>query len=211
MATIRKNNSVKAFTNWLSKNFRKEWEIACNTNSDRGTVYDHHELKKMFDRYGDCSNGASKAVHKLNYIVVKRHQWWGYCPTDEHSSGNQLIDEIECYKKYWDKPEADLLCPILKYFTSKSDKVTASSQTMQNNVLIVAQKAVKVGTAYAMCQKAYELNGFKGETPINRYEKMERFSKAQGWRDAMHNSGNSGVIYDYHAKCYKAVFIDYAL
>ena len=211
MATPKKNDSVKAFTKWLSKLFRNEWEIACNTNHNRGKVYDQWEINQMFDRYGENSNGASKAVHLLDNIVIKRHQYNGYMPHDAGSTGNQLIDEINCWLKYWDKPEADLLCPVLKYFTSKSDKVTATSNTMQENVVIIAQKAVKVGTAWEMCKKAYEMNGCRGETPEVRYEKLKAMSRKNHWRDAVHNGGNSGVIYDYHKGYYKAVFIDYAL
>lgn len=208
---INKNKSVKAFTNWLSKNCRDEWEMCANTNPDRGRVYDQSDFLAMYNRYGTNRNGASKAVHKEKYIVVKRHKKYGYQPSDAHSCGNQLIDEINCYKKYWDKPESDFLCPILKYFTSKSDKVTATSETMQRNVVIVAQKAVDTGTLWEMCEKAFELNGRKGEKPVARYNRMVEFSRENNWRDAVHNGDNSGVIYDYEQKLYKAVFIDYAL
>lgn len=213
MANVTKNPTTKAFTSWLAKNCRDEWMIGVNTNGTRKgyKVYDQHELKAMFDRYGECSDGATKAVHKLNYIVVKRHKPYGYQPSDPHSCGNQLIDEINCFLKYNDKPESDFLCPILKYYTSKSDKVTATSETMQDNVLIVAQKAEKVGTLWEMCQEAYERNGYKGETPIKRYDKMVEFSNMNHWRDAVKNGGNSGVIYDYRERVWKAVFIDYAL
>lgn len=216
MATINKNESVKAFSKWLSKNFRTEWEMAFNTNPNRGNVVDQNELLKMFDRYGDNADGCSKAVHLLRYIVVKRHQRGGYIPEirNEYGTGNQLIDEINCYKRYNDKPEADLLCPIFKYFTSKSDKVEATSETMQHNVVIIAQKAVYVSDAWSCCKKAEMLNaenGFKGEDRYDRLEKMEALSESQNWRDAMRNPGNSGVIFDYSKNCYKAVFIDYAL
>lgn len=213
MATPKKNDTVKAFTTWLSKHYRTEWEIACNTNSNRGKVYDQHELNAMFDRYGENADGCSKAVHKLKYLVVKRHQYHGYIPElrNAKATGNQLIDEINCWMEFKDSPESDLLCPVLKYFTSKSDKVSATSETMQENVVIVAQKAVAVGNAKAMCRKAYELNGYKGETPDERYAKLERLSDSKNWRDALWNGGNSGVIYDYRTNRYKAVFIDYAL
>jgi hypothetical protein len=215
MAMMKKNATVKAFTQWLSKHDRSEWLIACNTNADRGKTYDQWELLEMFDRYGMAS-GASKAVHVLDNIVIKRHKPHGYVPEirNEYGTGNQLIDEVNCYKRYWDKPEADLLCPVLKWFTSKSDKVDPTSRKMQYNVLIVAQKAVKVGDAPRMCRKAEEMNrdnGLHGESAERRYEKLKAFSKSQNWRDALHNPGNSGVIFDYKANCYKAVFIDYAL
>ena len=122
MATINKNEIVKAFSKWLSKNYRTEWEMAFNTNFNRGKVYDQYEFLDMFDRYGDNTDGCSKAVHLLKYIVVKRHQKHGYIPEirNEYGTGNHLIDEINCYKRFNDKPEADLLCPIFKYFTSNN-------------------------------------------------------------------------------------------
>lgn len=216
MATIKKNEQMKAFTTMLSKRNRVEWEIACNTNFNRGHVYDQHELLQMFDRYGDNTDGCSKAVHLLDYIVVKRHQRHGYIPEIRNSrgTGNQLIDEINCFKLFADRPEADLLCPIFKWFTSKSDQVTATSETMQRNVVIIAQRAVKVGTAKAMCLKAEQMNrehGYHGESAESRFRKLEKFSDSQNWRDAIYNGGNSGVIFDYYRNCYKAVFIDYAL
>jgi hypothetical protein len=216
MATIKKNSSVSAFSRWLSKNYRTEWEMAFNTNPERGKVYDQHEFLEMFDRYGENTDGCSKAVHLLKHIVVKRHQKYGYIPEirNEYGTGNQLIDEINCYKRFNEKEEADLLCPVLKYFTSKSDKVSATSETMQHNVLIIAQKAVYVSDAWECCKKAERLNaenGFRGEDRYSRLEKMEAMSKSQNWRDAMRNPGNSGVIFDYSKGCYKAVFIDYAL
>lgn len=216
MATMKKNDSLKAFTSWLAKNYREEWLIGVNNNAERGPVYDAWKLYEMFDRYGENSDGCSKAVHFLKYIVIKRHQPNGYIPEIRNSrgTGNQLIDEINCYKLYAECPEADLLCPILKYYTSKSDKVSATSKTMQRNVLIVAQRAVKVGNAKYACRKAEELNrehGYHGETAAARFRKLEKFSESQNWRDALYNDANSGVIFDYHKNCYKAVFIDYAL
>lgn len=216
MANIKKNESVKAFTKWLSKNNRVEWAMAVNTNPNRDKVYDQWELLKMFDRNRGDGHGATKTVHVLEHIVVKRHQKHGYIPEirNGHGTGNQLIDEAKCYERYAMLPEADLLCPVLKYYTSKSDKVSATSETMQHNVLIVAQKAVRIGDADYACRKAEQLNrehGYKGENARSRYAKLEAFSQSQNWRDALYNGGNSGVIFDYAKNCYKAVFIDYAL
>lgn len=202
---------MKAFSKYASKNNRTVWEMAFNTNPNRGKVYDQWELNAMFDRYGENSNGVSKAVHLFELLAIKRMQYNAYIPSDTHSSGNQGLDEINCFIKYKDTEYADLLCPIFKYFTSKSDKVTATSETMMNNLVYIAQRAKAVGSAWAMCQKAYEMNGYKGETPDERYQKMVAFSRKNHWRDAVRNGGNSGVIYDYERKCYKAVFIDYAL
>lgn len=211
MATITKNSQMKAFSKHMSKNNRKVWEMVFNTNPERGKVFDQWELNAMFDRYGENTDGASKAVHLFETVAIKRMQYNAYIPHDEHSCGNQGIDEINCFIKYKDTEYSDLLCPIFKYFTSKSDKVTATSETMMNNLVYIAQRAKAVGTAWEMCQKAYEMNGYKGETPDERYQKMKAFSRKNHWRDAIYNGGNSGVIYDYERKCYKAVFIDYAL
>jgi len=216
MATIKKNASVKAFTNNLSKVNRAEWEIACNTNYNRGKVYDQWELLNMFDRDNGDANGASKTVHILEHTVVKRHQSGGYIPErrNKRGTGNQLIDEAKFYEAVALLPEADLLCPVLKYFTSKSDKVAATSEKMQHNVVIIAQRAHKIGSASYACRKAEELNnanGYKGETAEERFRKLEKLSASQNWRDAIYNGGNSGVIFDYAKGCYKAVFVDYAL
>lgn len=203
-----------------SKQALVEWEMACNTNSNRGKTYDQNELLKLYDRYGDAC-GATKATHtdchngnEFEYIVVKRHRRHGYLPEirNEFMTGNQMIDEINCWERYAsDKEKSDLLCPILKSFTSKSDKVSSKSEKMQFNVLIIAQKAVYVSDAASCCKKAYKLNNGKGETPEERYEKLKALSKENNWRDAMYNGGNSGVIFDYSTGLYKAVFIDYAL
>lgn len=216
MATIKKNESMKAFTAMLSKVNRTEWEIVANTNPARGKVYDQHELLAMFDRNRGDGYGATKTVHVLDYIVVKRHQRGGYIPEIRNAkgTGNQLIDEINCFKEFAALPEADLLCPVFKYFTSKSDKVSATSETMQYNVLIIAQKAVKIGDAEYCCRKAESMNrerGYAVEPAELRYERLKKLSKSQNWRDALRNPGNSGVVFDYHRNCYKAVFIDYAL
>ena len=216
MATIKKNDNVKAFTRWLSKNYRTEWEMACNTNPNRGKVYDQWEFLNMFDRYGDNSDGCSKAVHLLQYIVVKRHQKHGYMPEcrNKWATGNQLIDEINCWNRFADEKESDLLCPVLKYFTSKSDKVGACSETMKHNVVIIAQRAVYVSDAASCCRKAERMNaekGLHGESAHSRLSKLQALSDSQNWRDAIYNPGNSGVVYDYQKNCYKAVFIDYAL
>ena len=234
MATITgKNITAKALQAQMAKAKKHsarsllEWEMACNTNSKRGHVYNQEELNDLYSRdsWDSCKHGATKTCHlkshegrKFKYIVVKRHQTNGYIP-DAHRerakiTGNQLIDEINCWLEYMETETADLLCPILKYFTSKSDKVTAISETMQENVVIIAQKAVFVGDAEDACKEAQRLNeveGYNGEGWRTRYTKLEALSDSKKWRDAMYNGGNSGVIFDYSKNCYKAVFIDYAL
>lgn len=232
MATAKKNMAAKALQAHMAKAKRisvramLEWELACNTNSQRGKVYDQAELMELYGRRADdAERGASKICHLYNhngerfkFIVIKRHRVGGYIPNaaSEHEkcSGNQLIDEINCWQELAETSDSDLLCPILKYFTSKSDKVSATSDTMQRNVMIISQRAIYVGDAMDACRKAEQLNtdnGFHGEGRRERLEKLKDLSYRKGWRDAIHNCGNSGVIFDYSKNCYKAVFIDYAL
>lgn len=229
--TTTKNLTVKALKSHLaseknlSRNALIEYEMAFQKNSNRGHVYDQHELLELYNAYGENDEGCSKAVHlhnhvngeKFKYIVVKRHQKHGWMPNPngEHSkcTGNQLIDEINCWQEFAEREESDYLCPVLKFFTSKSDKVKARSEKMKHNVIIIAQRAVEVSDAWTCCCIARDKNLQLGiiEDADERYEKLERFAKKQGWRDAMNNPGNSGVIYDYSQNKYKAVFIDYAL
>ena len=216
MANIKKNSSVRAFTKWLNENCYDEWVKFVCTSGRYDGVLDQWQILRMFSQDTGDGEGATKVCHLLNHIVVKRHKSYGYEPEvrNAYGTGNQLIDEAKCYERYAMMPEADLLCPVLKYFTSKSDHVTATSKTMKRNVVIIAQKAVKVGNAERMCRKAEEMNrekGYRGEPAAKRYRKLEEFSESQNWRDALYNGGNSGVIFDYEKKCYKAVFIDYAL
>lgn len=231
MAMAKKSINSKALQAVMAKDKKQsaraalEWEMACNTNNQRGHVYDQAEMAELYSRVWGDHEGATKICHthshngkEFKHIVVKRFKHHGYI--DEHAyddsnqTGNQLIDEIACWQEFAETEHADLLCPILKYFTSKSDKVSAVSETMQKNVIIIAQKAEKVGDAAYACHKAAELNnehGYIGENAAERFEKMAKFSRQQGWRDAMNNGGNSGVVFDYAKGCYKAVFIDYAL
>lgn len=234
MAMAKKNMSTKSLQGMMASEkkysdiIRYEWEMACNTNPKRGNVYSQEYIHDRYGRDLDWSreNGASKVVHLKNeygrefkYIVIKRHRVNGYMPnpseeSNEYVTGNQLIDEINCWQRYAETEDADFLCPILKYFTSKSDKVTATSEKMQSNVVIISQKAVFVGDAEDACYKAEQLNrenGLIGESRSDRYSKLADMSRKNNWRDAMYNSGNSGVIFDYSKNCYKAVFIDYAL
>lgn len=195
-----------------------EYNIAHGTN--RGRNVTQKTIKAMFDRYGENSDGCSKAVHfgyngeKFDFIVVKRSQVYPYIPTDAHSSGNQLLDEVKCWEKYEMLPESDYLCPVLKHYFSKSDRVHPTSEKALDNAVIIAQKAVDVGNMKMMCIEAERLNdehGLFGEDADWRYHCLETFADNQGWRDAIYNRGNCGVIYDYDKNCYKAVIIDYAL
>ena len=208
MATAKKTNAQA----------RIEWEMACNTNSQRGHVFDQSELLNLYSNYGaDGETGATKVCHldchngdEFQFIVVKRFKRWGHA----FSEGNQLIEEINAWQRLAETPDADYICPILKYFTSKSDKVADLSDTMKRNVLIIAQKACYVSYAKRACEKAEQMNrehGYIGDSAVARHAQLKRFAEKMGWWDALDNPGNSGVIFDYASGCYKAVFIDYAL
>lgn len=238
MTMAKKNTTAKATQATLAtlkkvdRLAELEWQMAFNTNNKRGKVWNQSEIMKLYGRErweGHC--GASKVCHTLSHagidfkhIVIKRHMDGGWIanPRQENGiaqgnkkvTGNQLIDEINCWQEMAETEDADLLCPIFKFFKSKSDKVEATSEKMQENVIIIAQKAVYIGDAEEACKEAERRNienGFNGENRYNRYDKMLTLSEKMGWRDAMYNGGNSGVIFDYAAGCYKAVFIDYAL
>ena len=231
MATPKMNTTNKALKSTLAK-LKKfdyqallEYEIAFQNNSERGKVWNQSEILAEYGNRNGDARGASKVCHlyahdgsKFQYIVVKRHNAHGWMPDvrgeHEECTGNQMIDEINCWQKLALTEDGDCLCPILKYFTSKSDQVSATSRTMIRNVVIIAQKAVYVSDAKDCCCEAERLNriaGYKGEAADTRYNKLKKLSEKQGWRDAIHNGGNSGVIFDYDKQCYKAVFIDYAL
>jgi hypothetical protein len=224
MAMAKRNDFNKAVQSAMAKAKKHnprallEWLIACNTNAERGLVFDQWKLLELYGRDSyDGESGATKICHlrahdgqKFQYIVIKRFKEYGH----DFAQGNQLILEIKCWEALHNTADADFLCPILKYFTSKSDKVTESSETMKRNVLIIAQKAVYVSNAQMACEKAEALNrenGYRGESAGSRYAKLKDFANRQNWWDAIGNRGNSGVVFDYSKNCYKAVFIDYAL
>ena len=231
MSTAKKNAQVKAFCEHivharnLSARSRLEWEMAINTKpateKEPGRkVWGQKELCTLYpaDRGGHC--GATKRTHttchtgnEFKHIVVKRFKKDGHI-FHAHGTGNQIIDEIKCWEKLAETPDADFLCPILKYFTCKSDKVTAVSDKMLEKCMIIAQKAVHVDDARSCCYEAARMNadaGLNGTPARERFKLMQDMADRQGWWDAIGNGGNSGVIFDYAQNCYKAVFIDYAL
>jgi hypothetical protein len=170
-------------------------------------------------RYGGHC-GATKRTHtehpdgwEFSYVVVKRYKWHGHEFWGE-GCGNQLIDEINCWNRLAETPDSDFLCPILKYFTCKSDKVKPLADKMKERVVIIAQKAVYVDDLAGACREAEKLNaqhGYRGTPAVDRKYALREMANRMGWRDVEFNPGNSGVIFDYAKKCYKAVFIDYAL
>lgn len=236
--TNKRNETVKALMAMMAKekkydeNTLLEWEIACNTNNKRGKVFNQSKLKELYSneweiifRKEGVKTGASKIVHTynhedepFNHIVIKRHQIGGYIDEHEYDdtpmTGNQLIDEILTWEMYCDKEESDFFCPVLKSFTSKSDKVNPTSFKAQDNVIIISQKATNIGDAWDACEAAESKNieeGYYGTPASVRFDHMEEISDRLGWRDVIRNPANAGVIFDYSQRCYKAVFVDYGL
>lgn len=228
-----KNNSTKALQSAMSakatkgdKSARYEHNLSVYSAGDHPSRPGRHnmtqeEICAEFSRKHGGSCGATKRTHterpdgtELEFVVVKRYKWHGHEFWGE-GCGNQLIDEIECWEKLAKTPDADCLCPILKYFTCKSDKVKPLSDKMKERVVIIAQKAVYVDDLAGACREADNLNRrhhkYSGTTYWEREEKLIDLAKRMGWRDVEYNRGNSGVIFDYADNCYKAVFIDYAL
>lgn len=232
MFTSRKNSSVKALQTAASKAAtlgdalaRLEHNIFAYTAKDDPSRPGRHnwsqeELEAEFSRKYGGHCGATKRTHTeapdgtpFKYIVVKRYKWHGHEFWGE-GCGNQLIDEIECWNRLAETPDADYLCPILKYFTAKSDKCKPLSDKMKERVIIIAQKAVYVDNLKGACLNAEERNrreGYNGTSARVRIQQLNDFADEMGWRDVQYNCGNSGVIFDYSQNCYKAVFIDYAL
>ena len=232
MFTSRKNPSVKALQSAMSAkatngnaHARIEHNLSCYTAKDSADRpgrhnYSHEEFQSMFSRRYGGHTGATKRTHtqhpdgwQFEFIVVKRykyngHEFWG------EGCGNQLIDEINCWVKFSETPDADYLCPILKYFTCKSDKVKPLADKMKERVVIIAQKAEYVSDLRDACLEAERMNrmnGYHGESASERKAKLLDLAKRMGWRDVEWNGGNSGVVFDYAKGYYKAVFIDYAL
>ena len=233
-----KNATVKAIISYLDfmrkneqlsdyeRNIYLEQYKMVSSNMRVG-VYGHKEMKQRFSRDPRLAdgNGATKVTHLHNWeydsigqlvktfeftdIVVKRVK-----TNLVKFFGNQALKEIECFEKYYDTELIDYVCPILKYFTSKSDKVTEMSETMLNNVVIISQKAVFIGDIEDACNKAEHLNYINnliGTDAFTREKELVAMAKKFNIHDVIGHDGNSGVVYDYNKKCYKAVFVDYGL
>lgn len=230
--TTAKNASVKAIQTAMSASAtngnrlsRYEHNMARYTAKDDASRpgrhnYSQSEICADYSRKYGGHCGATKRTHtetpwgeEFQYIVVKRYKWHGHEFWGE-GCGNQLIDEINCWNRLAETPDADFLCPILKYFTCKSDKVKPLADKMKERVVIIAQKAVHVDDLAGACHEAERRNiaeGYNGVSAHNRIFDLKDMARRMGWRDVEWNPGNSGVIFDYAQNCYKAVFIDYAL
>lgn len=194
----------------IKNHSRYEWELAINTNNQRGKVYSQTELLKMFPNDNGDDSGASKTCYILDNIVIKRQKQnsCGYF-------GNQVANEINCFVNA-DEKLRSVLCPILAYYKVKSDKVNDDDKKAYEKYLIISQKAVYVNDFETCCQKAFDLNIQKGyynifkdwETMYNALAKILKTNNINDWQG---HGGNSGVIFDYENNCYKAVLIDYGL
>lgn len=222
---IRINASIKAMISEMSErkatesNIMYEYRIA-STNTRIGVI-GQAELKRDYARSGDAS-GASKATHlyskngdAFEYIVIKRMSRW--YNTD---LGNQCDGEIRKYEQLFGTEAEDFICPIVKAYTTKSNHNSPKGRKGIDNIVIVAQRAVYISNLYNACVKAEAMNNaetarhinlFECEDADTRFNRLKAWADSEGMWDCVRNPGNSGVIYDYARKCYKAVFIDYAL
>lgn len=226
MCMIKKNASVSALAKHMAKEKKHnsqtllEYNMAFQTNAERGHVFNQEELIFLYDREGQAQ-GASKAVHTIahngfnfEYIIVKRMLKYPYIPDDAGSSGNQLHDEVEFWKKFSHTEYGDLLCPTLRAYETKSDHNEPRSKTALKNIVVISQRAVYISNMRRCCEEAERLNamyGYAGEDFTTRKNKLVAFANKMKWRDVEYNGGNSGVIFDYSQNCFKAVFVDYAL
>lgn len=166
------------------------------------------------------ANGASKLVYwhdaqtgmRYDHIVVKVER------TDRHSTSYwgwqiQCRDEVKAWEALAKTPDADLLCPVLKYFKPKSDH--PGLKKSRSRMMVISQKAVFIGSLEECLQEAQTRNTvnrkYSAEGKAERRERIIDLCNRMGWRDVLHHGANCGVIYDYHNNCYKAVIVDYAL
>ena len=229
--SAKRNNQVCAMGAFMASekdfNIRVaiEWEIAFNTKpatakEPNRKVYGQKWFMDNFSRSHGGKCGATKRTHlnhpdgwEFQHIVVKRYKAHGWEAIGE-GSGNQMIDEIDCWERFADTPDADFLCPIIKHYKVRSDKCAPLTEKAKDRVVIIAQKAERVSDLRDACEIAERMNrekGYHGESANVRARKLLDMSSRMGWRDVEWNGGNSGVIFDYEKRCYKAVFIDYAL
>lgn len=226
--TTRKNATVKALQSYLNaqrksavlsaevrEQYLFEYIISCSTDNELVPHDLQQYLRDRYDRRGQ-HRGATKATHtrchrgwEFHDIVIKRIRINACIEL-----GHQGKFEARTWEHFATSPEADMLCPVLRWFGSKSDKVLENSEKDRENFVMICQRAVDTGTAREMCVEAERRNreeGFKGESANRRLAKLEALANQQGWWDVLRNGGNSGVIFDHSQNCYKAVFIDYAL
>lgn len=207
MSKVKGYNELKKA---IKASSRLEWEIAINTNNQRGKVYSQAELLEMFPNNGGNASGASKVCYILDNIVIKRQSI--HC---DKMFGNQVGAEIDCFLNA-DEKLRDVLCPILSYFKVKSDKVTAEDKKAYEKYLVISQKAIYIDYFEECCKKAFNLNEEEGYYNIysSWYEMLNKLSNILNDNNINDWEGhpyNSGVVFDYENNCYKPVLIDYGL
>lgn len=205
---------------------REEYGIAYQTNKNRGFYYSQEKLLSLYNENNYDDNGASKMTYlhsaengfTFEYIVIKRMRKDFYPASmlrGDNPNNNQCAEELKMFLTLEKENSIyfDLLNPILRYDTVKSDHNNSEGKKALEKTLLVVYKAQYISDFYDACKKAEILNckyGFIGEEYEKRYNKGKEFAKAFDLADIIYNTGNSGVIFDPVNHCYKAVFIDYA-
>lgn len=215
MSKVKGYNELKKV---IREDSRLEWEIAVNTNNQRGKVYNHEELLALYPAgYAGEEHGASKICHltshtgeKFKHIIIKRQ-----IKIDKRGWGNQTAQEINCFVNANDELK-NVLCPILAYYKVKSDKVNDNDDKAHQKYMIIAQKAIYINDLQSCCLKAFEMNKSNGlyNKYYDYYEAYKALCKIldrNNIHDYRGHGGNSGVIFDYEKGYYKAVLIDYGL
>jgi hypothetical protein len=207
MAKIKGYNELKKA---IKNTSRQEWEIAINTNNQRGKVYNQAELLEMFPADNGDASGASKTCYILDSIVIKRQK-----RNSAGCFGNQVTQEINCFLSADDELK-NILCPILAYYKVKSDKVNDESDKAYEKYLIIAQKCIEIDDFQSCCEKAHKMNSDKGyynryQTGYDAYRALGKILYKNDIHDWEGHPGNSGIIFDYEKGYYKAVLIDYGL
>lgn len=209
MAKIKGYNELKKA---IKNHSRYEWELAINTNNQRGKVYTQEELLKMFPAEEGDAHGASKTCYVLEKIVIKRQKT--NCYKGFYKS-NQVANEINTFINATEELK-NVLCPILSYFKVKSDKVNDEDNKAYSKYIMISQKAIIIDDFKNCCYKAFKLNQQNNFRNIyinaeEMYRELERVLNKNGIDDWYGHDGNSGVIFDYENGYYKPVLIDYGL
>jgi hypothetical protein len=218
----------RGYINEKTKNtiHREEYGIAFQTNKNRGYYYSQETLLNLYNENNYDANGASKMTYlhsaengfNFHYIVIKRMRKDFYPASmlrGDNPNNNQCAEELKMFLTLEKENSIyfDLLNPILRYDTVKSDHNNSEGKKALEKTLLVCLKAFDIGDWEDACRSAEDLNranGLKGESYISRYAKGKEFANTFNLADIVYNTGNSGVIYDAVNNCYKAVFIDYA-
>lgn len=229
---MKKDDNVKAMVNEMSKraktDMRIRYEYTLAGTNQRVGVANQEDIINEYPRNYRGAHGASKIVFteatktenrdsfEFEYVVIKRMK--AHCLD---WLGNQVFAEADTYSRLVADNDTDCVCPVIKYFGTKSDKHPDRDDAKQmDNAVIIAQKASNIGSMEEACETAQFMNANEHERYINqltcessevRYEKLKRWATRHELNDVINHPENCGVIYDYAKRCYKAVIIDYAL